>query len=385
MGLLDEISNVGRRGLSAVNRTSESAKLKLEQSDLLKKRQLLAAQLGASLYEQTKDDPVLREGRDELYRGIEQIDERREAIELELAALDRQSAEAAQSSTFLRCPSCGSAVAISDVFCSGCGRSVAEIKEELLKVQTTEEVVFPLQNGGKTCPHCGAGVLDDDAFCMQCGKPLPESNSSEPVVEDELHSELAGEIEAELKLETEAGETEPELEPVALEAEAELEPVELEAEAELEPVEPELELEPEPESAGLGPEFEPEPELEFEPEPELQPEPQSETEMMLDDSLIDETTMLSSTHTTLLSASDKTTVITSEDATSLLGSQSDELDSDASYDASQVYVADEQAALSSLDPSVICQNCGATISKETLINSLTTPSIRYRPAAQTFF
>ena len=67
--------------------TTETTKLKIEMNDLLKQRQSLAAQLGASLYEITRDDPAMTEGREALYSGIAQLDERRAKLEEQIAEI----------------------------------------------------------------------------------------------------------------------------------------------------------------------------------------------------------------------------------------------------------------------------------------------------------
>lgn len=63
--------------LPGANRTGNTIKLKAQMSEAMKRRQTLAAQLGASLYEATKDDPELRAGREAIYDGIAAIDAER--------------------------------------------------------------------------------------------------------------------------------------------------------------------------------------------------------------------------------------------------------------------------------------------------------------------
>ena len=57
MGLLDDVQSTINRGVAATGRTARVAKLRTQMSEAMKRRQALAAQLGASLYEETKDNP----------------------------------------------------------------------------------------------------------------------------------------------------------------------------------------------------------------------------------------------------------------------------------------------------------------------------------------
>ena len=60
MGFLDDVQASLNRGVAGANRGVESMKLKNQLNDAMKRRQALAAQLGASLYDITKDDPSFR-------------------------------------------------------------------------------------------------------------------------------------------------------------------------------------------------------------------------------------------------------------------------------------------------------------------------------------
>ncbi len=60
MGFLDDVQSTFNRGVAGASRTASVVKLKGQLNDALKRRQGLAAQLGASLYEQTKEDPAFR-------------------------------------------------------------------------------------------------------------------------------------------------------------------------------------------------------------------------------------------------------------------------------------------------------------------------------------
>ena len=70
MSFLESVQSTFNRGVAAAGRTTDSVKLKGQMSDANKRRQSLAAQLGASLYDLTKDDPSFRQGREALYDVI---------------------------------------------------------------------------------------------------------------------------------------------------------------------------------------------------------------------------------------------------------------------------------------------------------------------------
>ena len=66
---------------------------------------------------------------------------------------------------------------VSDLFCSGCGKPIAEIKDVFAAQQQAEAPVA--STVGSVCPACGASVVEGDAFCMLCGKKLGEDASAE--------------------------------------------------------------------------------------------------------------------------------------------------------------------------------------------------------------
>lgn len=66
MGFLDSLQSSVNRGMAATGRATSTMKLKAQMSEALKRRQALAAQLGASLYDVTKDDASLHAGREAL-------------------------------------------------------------------------------------------------------------------------------------------------------------------------------------------------------------------------------------------------------------------------------------------------------------------------------
>ena len=84
MGFLDNVSKTINKGTAAGERTIRASQLRKQLGDLTKQRQNLAAQLGATLYEQTKDNAQFTVGRESLYNGIANIDVQKQAIEQEI-------------------------------------------------------------------------------------------------------------------------------------------------------------------------------------------------------------------------------------------------------------------------------------------------------------
>ena len=166
MGFLDDVSASLNRGVNAVGRSGKAAQIKLQMSELLKQRKDMAAQLGASLYDVTKDNPELRAGREALYDGIAKIDADRAQMQADIEALEAEQAAANYAAQQIRCPNCGTWVSVNDAFCSGCGTSVEQIKAAAV---TPVPATAPV---GATCPNCSAPVAEGDAFCMSCGQKL---------------------------------------------------------------------------------------------------------------------------------------------------------------------------------------------------------------------
>lgn len=217
MGFFDALQEKVGQGTAAAGRIANSAKIRSQINDVNKRRHQLAAQLGASLYEATKEDAALREGREDLYDAIAQCDVERADLQ---AQLDRIEAEAMAAQT-VECPQCHSRVSINDRFCSGCGMPVEQILAAQAEAQAAEEAAKAAMT---TCPMCGLPVSENDAFCMECGCNIAEARE-----------QLAANAEAQAQAEAEA------------EAEAADEAEEAAAPEVLIPQEVEFDLVPEPE------------------------------------------------------------------------------------------------------------------------------------------
>lgn len=193
MGFLDSLQSSVNRGMAATGRATSTMKLKAQMSEALKRRQALAAQLGASLYDVTKDDANLRAGREALYDGIAACDAERAQCQAEIERLEAESAAATAANSYYVCPFCGSHVVTTDLFCSGCGKPMAEITAALSAQQQAPAAPVAPVPGAAACPQCGAPVNAGDVFCMSCGynlaaAPAPAAvaaSDSEPVVAPE--------------------------------------------------------------------------------------------------------------------------------------------------------------------------------------------------------
>lgn len=163
MGFLDDMQSAMNRGVASADRTARSTKLKMQQGDLLKQRKELAAQLGASLYDATKDDPAWRAGRETVYDGIAEVDRQRAEIDAELARLANEAAQQAAASMTYTCPVCGGTVRATDAFCAGCGTPTSSF------IPQQPAAAAP---AGSVCPSCGAPVGAGDKFCMTCGAKI---------------------------------------------------------------------------------------------------------------------------------------------------------------------------------------------------------------------
>ena len=187
MGFLDDVQASISRGTEAVGRGTKSTQLKMKMDSLLKERQGLAAQLGAALYEKCKDDAVLRQGAEALFDGIAAIDAQRSEIQAQIDALAAEAQASQAAAVVYTCPGCGSRVPATDLFCSGCGKPIAEIKAAAPNqglATPTPPAGFTAE--GKPCPNCGAPMNKGDLFCMSCGHKLeaeadaPEASSGVP-------------------------------------------------------------------------------------------------------------------------------------------------------------------------------------------------------------
>lgn len=178
MGFLDSLQSSVNRGMAATGRATSTMKLKAQMSEALKRRQALAAQLGASLYDVTKDDANLRAGREALYDGIAACDAERAQCQVEIERLEAESAAATAANSYYVCPFCGSHVVTTDLFCSGCGKPMAEITAALSAQQQAPAAPVAPVSGAAACPQCGAPVNAGDAFCMSCGYNLAAAPAS---------------------------------------------------------------------------------------------------------------------------------------------------------------------------------------------------------------
>lgn len=180
MGILDDVSSAIGRGTSAAERKAREVKLNSQMNDVNKRRQGFAAQLGASLYEATKDDPSFREGRETLYDNIAACDDERAKIQNDLAALKAEAEASSAAAHSFACAVCGARVTEADLYCSGCGTPVAQARP------VQQPVATPAASAASRCPNCNEPISPGDAFCMHCGTKIEApaeapAPTSEPV------------------------------------------------------------------------------------------------------------------------------------------------------------------------------------------------------------
>ena len=179
MGFLDNVTSAVNRGTAAAGRGADKIKLNARIGELNKQRQGLAAQLGASLYEATRNDAALVSGREALYEGIARVDAEREECQRQIAAIDEQAAAAATAAAGFNCAVCGAHMTGADLFCSGCGAPADRARAQAAPA--------PAAPSGPTCASCGAPLGEGDMFCMSCGtKVMPATSIDAGIGEAEL-------------------------------------------------------------------------------------------------------------------------------------------------------------------------------------------------------
>lgn len=192
MGFLDSISSSINRGTAGAHRVADTARLRGQANDLMKKRQNLAAQLGASLYEATRSDPAFRTGREALYDGLAEIDAQRAAVAAQIKQIEAEASAEQAAAVIYRCPQCGGAVRATDLFCMGCGKPIAEVIASQAQAQPQEQpqtadaltAEDASSEAVRTCPNCGAPIGDDFEFCMSCGSKIGLADDQDPQVPD---------------------------------------------------------------------------------------------------------------------------------------------------------------------------------------------------------
>lgn len=180
MSFLDNVTSAVNRGTAAAGRSADRARLKSQLSDITKRRQNLAAQLGASLYEATKNDVQLRMGREGLYDAIAACDIERDECQRQIEEIDAQAAASATAAATFSCVVCGARMTGTDLFCSGCGTPAAQARPAYVPGAPIAPMGVP---GGPACPSCGAPMNPGDLFCMSCGARIDGGHASVTVEE----------------------------------------------------------------------------------------------------------------------------------------------------------------------------------------------------------
>lgn len=168
MGILDNMTAAVNRGTESAGRAAEKLKLKNQINEVNKRRQQLAAQLGASLYDVTKDNAELRQGREALFDGIAACDAERASAQAKIDELDVMAQAASAAASTFSCAVCGATMGGGDLFCSGCGAPVEKAKASSAPAPS-----------GPACASCGAPMGEGDLFCMTCGAKAEASSIGE--------------------------------------------------------------------------------------------------------------------------------------------------------------------------------------------------------------
>ncbi|MGI6216105.1 MAG: zinc ribbon domain-containing protein [Coriobacteriales bacterium] len=121
MGIVDDVSSAASKGIGYVSRGGRKAQLKLEINDLIRRREEVASQLGASLYPVLRNYPELISGREQMLNAIASIDAQINGMQAEIAQI-----ESMQNSNQRICPHCGAVVGTTDVFCFNCGNRLTQ-------------------------------------------------------------------------------------------------------------------------------------------------------------------------------------------------------------------------------------------------------------------
>lgn len=301
MGFFDDIQGAVDRGMSTMERGVEIAKINARMREINQQRSNLAAQLGACLYERTKNDPSFTEGLETLYSGIARLDSERIEAQAMIEQLQNQPQQKAPARQLVTCPTCGSFCDPTDMFCCGCGAKVADFAAGSAASAAA---------GTYYCPKCSAPFEEGDAFCMSCGarlaselpaaepqpepvvKPVPQPAvevpiAPQPAVEPVIAPEPAPVAEPVIQLESPvvpepAPAPEPANEPV-LTLDPAIAPIEPEPLVSPEPAhEIELTLDPVVPTAEPQPAAEPEPELSFVRTPDVEDDEDLELTLVMD-------------------------------------------------------------------------------------------------------
>ena len=199
MGFLDNVTSAVNRGTAAAGRSAEKVKLKAQIGEVTKRRQGLVAQLGASLYEVTRNDPGFVAGREALYQGIAACDAEREQCQKVIDEIDAQAQAVSTAAETFACAVCGARMTGADLFCSGCGTPAAQARPAGMGVATP-----PV--GGPTCAACGAPLNSGDVFCMTCGaKVTQEAVAEVPVTDGALGAAAVSPAEVSTSSEAQTG------------------------------------------------------------------------------------------------------------------------------------------------------------------------------------
>ena len=165
MSIFDSATELCNKGMSVVNRGSRAASLAIKEADLQRQREQACAALGASVFEDIRNNAEIRASREDLFAAIESLDEQlaKVAEEKEVLEAEKRAAEAAAAAAAAApetCAACGAKLLEGASFCSNCGTKVPEPNTEA-----------PAESSA-VCPNCGTALSAGAAFCGNCGTKL---------------------------------------------------------------------------------------------------------------------------------------------------------------------------------------------------------------------
>lgn len=153
MAFVDQINKLGKDVYAKTKDMSELVRLNTvisEQNKLLEKHY---QSLGQEVYQ----DDDFREVIVKVYPDLS------ESIETCLSRIHEYQERIKALKGVEKCPACGTENPQEAVFCSGCGKRLAEAQEA--------------EQTKKICPSCGAEIQFADAmFCTSCGSSLDEGS-----------------------------------------------------------------------------------------------------------------------------------------------------------------------------------------------------------------
>jgi hypothetical protein len=158
VGILDSIQDGVNKGLDGAGRATKKVQLNSQLNDIDKQRERLLAQLGSSLFLETRTNPNFRAPREQIYAGIESLDARRSGIQNEIALLEQVAQPVAVQTPSMQQPP-----------------QIAPypgLEQSPPQPQVVATAFEPAQVA--FCTNCGAPLAPIARFCTACGSTVDE-------------------------------------------------------------------------------------------------------------------------------------------------------------------------------------------------------------------